>query len=93
MSPAAGAPPRKKLRRFLLWAFLTWLALAAGLGWYSTTQSFQGMIRRRVVRELENATGGRVEVGQLHTVPLRMVVDIRNLTVRRRSSPPHYQAA
>src|SRR6202142_4466236 len=43
-------------------------------------------MRRRVIAELEQATGGRVELGELHTIPLRLRVDARNLTIHGREA-------
>ncbi|HKW16802.1 MAG TPA: translocation/assembly module TamB domain-containing protein [Terriglobales bacterium] len=64
----------------LLFLFLV-LALSAGL-WYLSTDSFQQAARRKLIAELERATGGRVQVGTFHVVPLRLQVDIRDLTIR-----------
>jgi len=57
--------------------------LAAGLlfFWYIQTDSFQAMVRRRFVAEVERVTGGRAEIESFHTVPLRMRVEVRGLTV------------
>ena len=52
-----------------------------------TTDSFQQKMRRRVVAELERATGGRVELGELHTIPFRLRVDVRNLTIHGKEAP------
>jgi translocation and assembly module TamB len=56
------------------------------LGWYVTTESFQRVVRRRVVSALEKATGGHVELGELHTIPFRLRIDARNLTVHGREA-------
>ncbi|MFP5232789.1 MAG: translocation/assembly module TamB domain-containing protein [Acidobacteriota bacterium] len=72
--PASDAdqPIRKKralLRVFArsaasLAAFVTVLLIAAT--WYTGTADFQRRLRNEVVRTLQNATGGRVEVGRIH---------------------------
>ena len=64
--PAAGK--RALLRVFArsaasLAAFVTALLIAAT--WYTGTADFQGRLRNEVVRTLQSATGGRVEVGQI----------------------------
>jgi len=61
------------------------LCVVAGL-WYITTDSFQNLVRRRMVGELERITGGRVEIGSFHTIPFRMQVDVREITVHGREA-------
>ena len=60
--------------------------LAIGLFIYVNTESFQAFVRRRLVAEVERITGGRAEVGSIHTTPFRLQVDVRNLTVHGRES-------
>ena len=84
MTDAGAKPGRGKWgKRFLIGA----LVVAVGLGavaWYMTTDSFQAKVRGRVVAELERITGGRVEIGSIHTIPFRLLVDVRNLTIHGR---------
>ncbi len=85
MSAPAARPPR-------WWKFLL-LIIAAGVVailaalWYSTTDSFQAFVRRRVVAEVERITGGRAEIGSFHVVPFHMQVELRNITVHGKESP------
>jgi translocation and assembly module TamB len=68
------------------WKYLLILAAAAiaavlaGL-WYTTTDSFQALARRRLVHELERITGGQAEIGSFHIVPFRLQVEVRDITV------------
>ncbi len=62
------------------------VALLAAL-WYSTTDSFQAFVRKRVVAEVERITGGRAEVGTFHVVPFHMQVEVRNITVHGKEGP------
>jgi translocation and assembly module TamB len=62
------------------------LMVAAGL-WYTTTPGFQTYVRRRIMAELEDATGGRVELGTYHTIPLKLQVEIRDLTIHGLEGP------
>ena len=81
--PTAPAPPERRRilwRLFLLFCVFSLIAFGL-LAWYVTTDSFQRMVRRRVVASVEKLTGGRVELGELHTLPLRLRVDARNLTI------------
>jgi len=55
--------------------------------WYTTTQSFQNYVRRRMVAEIERATGGRAEVGSFHVVPFHLQVEVRNITVHGKEAP------
>ncbi len=61
------------------------LCLLAGL-WYITTDSFQNLVRRRMIAEVERITGGRVEIGGIHTVPFHMQVEVRDITVHGREA-------
>ena len=82
-----GAKPRwRRLRNYLLLAGLVALLLLGALSWYATTDSFQALVRRRVVAELERVTGGHVDLGGIHTIPFRFQVDIRDLTIHGRES-------
>jgi translocation and assembly module TamB len=78
---------RRRILRNLLLSFLAFCVLGfAVLGWWVTTDSFQQKMRQRVVAELEKDTGGRVELGELHTIPFRLRVDARNLTIHGREA-------
>ena len=55
--------------------------------WYTTTQSFQNYVRRRLVAEVERITGGRAEVGSFHVVPFHLQVEVRNITVHGKEAP------
>src|SRR4051812_38693933 len=79
------------LGRYCLMAFLLLMLLVSAALWYVTTDSFQQMVRGRLIAALERATGGRVELGSFHAIPLRFQVEIRNLTIHGReaaSEPP-----
>jgi translocation and assembly module TamB len=85
-------PPSLPVRRRVLWklflAFSLFCLIAFGvLSWYVTTNSFQRWVRRRVIASAEKLTGGRVELGELHTIPFRLRVDARNLTIHGREAP------
>lgn len=84
---ASGAKPRwRRFRNYLLLSGLVGLLLLGALSWYATTDAFQAFVRRRVVAELERVTGGRVELGAIHTIPFRFRIDIRGLTIHGRES-------
>ena len=82
------SPPQ---RRRILWklflSFCVFSLVGFGLlAWYVTTDSFQQLVRRRVVASIEKIVGGRVELGELHTTPFRLRVDARNLTIHGREA-------
>ncbi len=54
------------------------------LSWYVKTDSFQRRVRRRIIASAEKITGGRVEFGELHVIPFRLRVEVRNLTIHGR---------
>jgi translocation and assembly module TamB len=82
-------PIRPRRRRW--WKYLLILTaagilcLVAGL-WYTSTQSFQNLVRRRIVAEIERITGGHAEIGSFHITPFRMQVDVRDITVHGREA-------
>jgi translocation and assembly module TamB len=80
-------PERRRILRKLFLSFCVFSLIAFGLlAWYVTTDSFQQLVRRRVVASVEKITGGRVELGELHTIPFRLRVDARNLTIHGREA-------
>jgi translocation and assembly module TamB len=87
MSETGAKPGRRKIWKFLLWFMLAGLLLLVGLGWYSTTDSFRDLVRRRLVATLEQMTGGWVELGSLHTVPFHLQMEVRDLTIHGREQP------
>lgn len=87
MSDPSLLQARRRILQNLLLAFFGFCAIALGLlGWYVSTDSFQQTMRHKVIAELERATGGRVELGELHTIPFRLRVDARNLTIHGREA-------
>jgi len=76
----------RRLARYSLLASLMFLLLISAFLWYITTDSFQQMVRHRLTASLEHATGGRVELGSFHVVPLRFEVEVRDLTIHGREA-------
>jgi translocation and assembly module TamB len=86
MNEPRAKPRGRSFRNYLLLTGLASLLLFGALCWYATTDSFQALVRRRVVAELERISGGGVEVGGIHTIPFRFQVEIRDLTIHGRES-------
>ncbi|HYA25484.1 MAG TPA: hypothetical protein VEF05_15075, partial [Terriglobales bacterium] len=87
MSDPGTRPRRRRLLKYLLIIAVALLVFVGALAWYVTTDSFQAMVRHRLVAELERVTGGRVELGGFHTVPFRFQIDVRDLTIHGREQP------
>ena len=78
-------PERRRILGKLFLAFCLFSVIAFGLlSWYVTTASFQQRVRRRIIASAEKLTGGRVEFGELHVIPFRLRVEVRNLTIHGR---------
>ena len=86
MTVAGANSRRRRAWKYLLFSASAIVLLFAGLAWYLTTDSFQAMVRRRLVAELEKVTGGRVELGSIHTSPFRRRVEVRDLTIHGREA-------
>ena len=81
-----AARPGRWWKYLLIATGIVLVAVLAAL-WYSTTNSFQGYVRRRMVEEVERITGGRAEIGSFHVVPFHLQVEVRNITVRGKEAP------
>jgi translocation and assembly module TamB len=87
-STEPSPPERRRILWKLFLSFCVFSILGLSLlAWYVTTDSFQRLVRRRVIAAAEKLTGGRVELGELHTIPFRLRVDARNLTIRGHEAP------
>jgi translocation and assembly module TamB len=78
--------PARRWWRYLLSVFAATFVATLGVLVYVNTDSFQSLVRRRLVAEVERITGGRVEIGSIHTTPFRLQVDVRGITVHGRES-------
>ncbi|MGB6804240.1 MAG: hypothetical protein WBE31_18400, partial [Candidatus Sulfotelmatobacter sp.] len=69
MTEASAKPRGRRWWKYLLGLIAAGLLTVLGLLFYVNTDSFQSLVRRRLIAELERITGGRVEVGSIHTTP------------------------
>jgi translocation and assembly module TamB len=69
----------RKLVQFIVGVCLLVLVMTAG--WYLTSRRFENWVRGKVVAELQDVTGGRVELGSLEWKLSRLEIDIHDLTV------------
>src|ERR1019366_3982412 len=75
-------PERRRILWKLFLAFCVFSLIAFGLlGWYVTTDSFQQRVRRRGIASSEKLTGGRAELGELHTIPFRLQAEMKIISL------------
>ena len=86
MTEASPKPTGRRWWKYLLGLVAVGLLTALGLLFYVNTDSFQTLVRRRLIAELERITGGRVDIGSIHTTPFRLQADVRDITVHGRES-------
>jgi translocation and assembly module TamB len=82
----SAIPARRRWWKYLLLfsagVFLAVLCLLV----YINTNSFQSLVRRRIIAEVDRITGGRTEIASFHTTPFRLQVELRDITVHGRES-------
>jgi translocation and assembly module TamB len=78
--------PGRHWGRKLLWVGLVCLVLVAGLTAVLRSALFHRWLGAKLVAQLEESTGGKVEIESFHTIPLRAEIDIRDLTVHGQES-------
>ena len=84
MTETGAKPGRRRVWKYLLLLGLAGVVALAGIGWYSTTESFRTLVRERLIATLERMTGGRVELGSIHVVPFHFQLEVRDLTIHGR---------
>lgn len=77
----------RKFTKYCFMAAMIFALLVSASLWYITTDSFQQLVRTRLIADIERATGGRVDLGSFHVVPLRFEVEVRDLTIHGREGP------
>ncbi|HWX93146.1 MAG TPA: translocation/assembly module TamB domain-containing protein [Terriglobales bacterium] len=87
MTDVPPSPARRRWWKYLLILFVAGVVCLGVAAWYMTTDSFQAYVRGRIVSAMEKATGGRVELGTYHTIPFRLQVEVRDLTVHGLEGP------
>jgi translocation and assembly module TamB len=80
----SATPVRRRWWKYLLLGLAALFVTVVGLLLYVNTESFQSLVRRRLIAEVERITGGRVEIASIHTIPFRMQVEVRGITVHGR---------
>jgi translocation and assembly module TamB len=86
VSELTAIPPRRRWWKYLLLFTAGFLLVVLALLLYINTDSFQSLVRRRIIAEVERITGGRTEIASFHTTPFRLQVEVRDITVHGRES-------
>lgn len=83
LEPPAKRPRRMRHRVWMVLGTLLLLMLALGgvAAWYISTPQFADKVRRRLIAELENATGGRVELQAFHWSLRQLEFEADGLTI------------
>ncbi len=80
----------KPRRGLLLWSAMigsTMLVLALFASWYLGSPHFRDFVRARIVGQLEDATGGRVEIAKLDWRLSKLEFDLQGVTIHGLESP------
>jgi translocation and assembly module TamB len=111
IAPEQATPPdpsscrwRRRLRRFFLrhlplsvaGAFILLLLLAAGAYFAASTSAFENVVRKRLIAEIGNLTGGRVEIASFHWRLLHLEAQAEGVVIHGTEDPgeaPYAQVA
>jgi translocation and assembly module TamB len=88
-SQAATSVKPRRLRRFLvLVGCVLFILIAAPIAFYlwASSEATQELARRRMIATLEEATGGRVQIGSFHWHLLTLEADAGNVVIHGRES-------
>ncbi len=86
MTELATQPAVRRWGRYVCYLVAAGLAALLSLLIYINTDSFQALVRRRLVAEVERITGGRAEIASIHTIPFRLQAEARGITVHGREA-------
>src|SRR5438046_10459662 len=64
-------PPRRRVWKYVLFLVIAGLLVLAALAWYTTRDSFQAAVRRRLLSEITRTTGGTAAAGACRTAPFQ----------------------
>ena len=80
-----------RIGRGIAWTVIGFLALTAVLvgsfAWYTTTNDFQERVRQEVVQVLDDATGGRTELGSIRFNLRHLAIEAHGLAIHGLEGP------
>ena len=94
--PAGAAPRKKRSLIFHISRGMAWLiagvvtlviVVVGSFWWYTTTDDFQHRVGRQIVTVLEDATGGRVEVGAVDFSLWHLAIEVDGLVIHGLEGP------
>lgn len=87
--PPAPRPHRiwRLIGRILGGIVLLLVVIVLGAFWYASTSSFANLVRGKLIDVLTTATGGRVELARFSWHPLKLAVELDDLTIHGLESP------
>ena len=91
-------PPRRRRRKILLLGLCLAILMAATpavLYFWASSAAVEGFVRKRMVAELEQMTGGRVEIASFHWHLLDLQAEASGLVIHGLEAPgevPYHQA-
>jgi translocation and assembly module TamB len=86
IAPSLTPAKKRKLRRLFILAGLALALLLVGLLFYLNSGSFREIVRQRVISELRQMTGGKVEVESFTWNLSRLHFEARNVTIHGREA-------
>jgi translocation and assembly module TamB len=86
IAPPAAPAKKRKLTRFVVFAFLALVVIVTGLLIYLNSGYFRETVRQRVITELRQMTGGQVEVESFTWNLSALHFEARNVTIHGREA-------
>ncbi len=86
IAPPATPAKKRKLRRFVIFTCLALAVIVAGFLIYLNSGSFRETVRQRVIAELRQMTGGKVEVESFTWNLSTLHFEARNVTIHGREA-------
>ncbi|HSK42733.1 MAG TPA: hypothetical protein VLA83_02480, partial [Candidatus Binatia bacterium] len=86
IAPPPTQAKKRKLRRFMIVACVALLVVVTGLLIYLSSGSFRETVRQRVIAELRQMTGGKVEVESFTWSLSTLHFEARNVTIHGREA-------
>src|SRR5438270_7515925 len=86
IAPPATPAKKRKLRLFVIFSCLALAGIIVGLLFYLNSGSFRETVRQRVITELRQMTGGKVEVESFTWNLSTLHFEARNVTIHGREA-------